>query len=93
MIRLLSEGDRAVDVGANKGSYTYWMRRRVGPTLLVVVARHQPRAIGVGYGGPVAWRTGEIIKSHHIAGWDGFRVDLPVGTADVKQGELLPKPQ
>ena len=26
----LSEGDRAVDVGANKGSYTFWMRRAVG---------------------------------------------------------------
>jgi ribonuclease Z len=27
-----------------------------------------------------------------VAGWDGLRVDLPVGTAEVKQGELLPKP-
>lgn len=27
-----------------------------------------------------------------VAGWDGFRVDLPIGTAEVKQGELLPKP-
>ena len=27
-----------------------------------------------------------------VAGWDGYRVDLPVGTAEVKQGELLPKP-
>jgi ribonuclease Z len=27
-----------------------------------------------------------------VAGWDGLRVDLPVGSADVKQGELLPKP-
>ncbi len=27
-----------------------------------------------------------------VAGWDGFRVDLPVGSTDVKQGELLPKP-
>lgn len=37
-----------------------------------LMERHHPRAIGVGYGGPVAWRTGEIIKSHQIAGWDGF---------------------
>ncbi len=27
-----------------------------------------------------------------VAGWDGFRVDLPVGSTEVKQGELLPKP-
>lgn len=27
-----------------------------------------------------------------VAGWDGLRVDLPIGTNDVKQSELLPKP-
>ncbi len=27
-----------------------------------------------------------------VAGWDGLRVDLPAGSAEVKQGELLPKP-
>ena len=36
---------------------------------------HQPRAIGVGYGGPVHWRTGQIAKSYHIAGWS----DFPIG--------------
>jgi glucokinase len=29
-------------------------------------------AVGVGFGGPVDWRTGVITCSHHIAGWDGF---------------------
>lgn len=27
-----------------------------------------------------------------VAGWDGYSVDLPVGSTDIKQGELLPKP-
>lgn len=27
-----------------------------------------------------------------IIGWDGLRIDLPAGSSDVKQGELLPKP-
>lgn len=27
-----------------------------------------------------------------VAGWDGLRVDLPVGSAEVRQSELLPKP-
>ena len=27
-----------------------------------------------------------------VAGWDGLRVDLPVGSAEIKQGSLLPKP-
>lgn len=30
------------------------------------------RAVGVGYGGPVDWRTGRIAKSFHVSGWDGF---------------------
>jgi len=27
-----------------------------------------------------------------VIGWDGLRVDLPVGSSEVKQGELLPRP-
>ncbi|MCF7668677.1 MAG: ROK family protein [Verrucomicrobia bacterium] len=45
-----------------------------------------PRGLGIGFGGPVDWRSGRIIKSHHIQGWDGFdlagwikdRVECPV---------------
>jgi FkbM family methyltransferase len=38
----LSEGDTAVDVGANKGAYLYWMRRAVGPSGAVVAFEPQP---------------------------------------------------
>lgn len=27
-----------------------------------------------------------------VAGWDGLRVDLPANSAEIKQGELLPRP-
>lgn len=27
-----------------------------------------------------------------VIGWDGLRIDLPAGSTDIKQGELLPKP-
>jgi len=27
-----------------------------------------------------------------VAGWDGLRIDLPTGSAEIRQGELLPKP-
>ena len=30
------------------------------------------RAVGVGYGGPVDWRTGRICCSHHVEGWSEF---------------------
>jgi glucokinase len=28
--------------------------------------------VGVGFGGPVDWRTGSVARSHQIAGWSGF---------------------
>jgi len=30
------------------------------------------QAVGVGFGGPVEWRTGKICKSHQIEGWSEF---------------------
>ncbi|HEY6170602.1 MAG TPA: ROK family protein [Verrucomicrobiae bacterium] len=30
------------------------------------------RSVGVGYGGPVDWRTGQICCSHHVEGWNDF---------------------
>jgi glucokinase len=36
------------------------------------IAREDLRGIGVGFGGPTDDATQSVIKSHHIAGWDGF---------------------
>lgn len=33
-----------------------------------------PAALGVGFGGPVDWRTGNIARSHQIEGWSGFPI-------------------
>ncbi|MFM1768733.1 MAG: hypothetical protein RJA22_1262 [Verrucomicrobiota bacterium] len=35
----------------------------------------RPVAGGVGFGGPIDWRTGRIACSHHVAGW----TDFPLG--------------
>jgi glucokinase len=32
----------------------------------------KPTAIGVGFGGPVDWKSGKICRSHQIEGWSGF---------------------
>src|SRR4051794_13952794 len=32
----------------------------------------RPRAVGVGFGGPVDVATGRISRSHQIDGWEGF---------------------
>lgn len=41
-------------------------------SLLGETARDNIAAIGVGFGGPVDSRTGTILVSHQIAGWEGF---------------------
>jgi FkbM family methyltransferase len=42
LLRHLARGDVAVDVGAHKGAYTYWMRRAVGASGKVYAFEPQP---------------------------------------------------
>ena len=50
------------------------IRAQIAECLKSLTAAHSPSAIGVGFGGPVDWRTGRIVCSHHIAGWNGFQL-------------------
>jgi FkbM family methyltransferase len=56
LLRHLGAGDVAVDVGAHKGAYTYWMRRAVGASGMVYAFEPQPslaaglRALAAGSG-------------------------------------------
>lgn len=43
----------------------------IAPSL---IQRYRVRAIGVGFGGPFDVETGRAVRSHQIAGWDGFPV-------------------
>jgi FkbM family methyltransferase len=43
--RSLQRGQVAADIGCHKGAYTYWMRRRVGPTGAVFAFEPQPRQV------------------------------------------------
>ena len=38
--------------------------------------KHRISAIGIGFGGPVDWRTGKICLSHHIEGWTDFELSV-----------------
>lgn len=49
------------------------IRRQIQSWLPEALATH-PAALGVGFGGPVDWRTGAIAKSHQIEGWSGFEI-------------------
>src|SRR6188472_3232724 len=41
----LGAGQVATDVGCHKGAYTYWMRRRVGPSGAVYAFEPQPQQV------------------------------------------------
>ena len=41
----LQPGKVAVDIGCHKGAYTYWMRRRVGPSGVVYAFEPQPQQV------------------------------------------------
>jgi len=48
------------------------IRGEIAAALPGIIAQWRPAAIGVGYGGPVDRRTGHVVKSHHVSGWEGF---------------------
>jgi glucokinase len=51
------------------------IRKQIETSLREILSKTKPVAIGVGFGGPVDWKTGNICCSHHIEGW----LDFPIG--------------
>lgn len=57
----------------------------------------RPLAIGVGFGGPIEWRTGRIARSHQVEGWEHFdlkpwlesETGLPVATENDSNAAAL----
>ncbi len=62
--RIRFEVDRSAGAGG--------IRQHLADTLPGLAERWKPAAIGVGYGGPVDWKTGQIARSYHIEGWSDF---------------------
>ncbi|HWH72495.1 MAG TPA: ROK family protein [Candidatus Sulfotelmatobacter sp.] len=48
------------------------IRQQIEQALPELIARQPLQAVGVGFGGPVDWRTGKICRSHQIEGWSEF---------------------
>src|SRR5438477_8677303 len=48
------------------------IRRQIEQGISGLIGNHKPEAIGIGFGGPVDWKTGMICRSHQIEGWSGF---------------------
>lgn len=52
------------------------IRQQIAATLPELISAHHPSAVGVGFGGPVDWRSGRICCSHQIAGWHDFELGV-----------------
>ena len=50
------------------------IREQIQATLAELLPKFQPRAVGVGFGGPVDSATGRICCSHQIEGWSDFKL-------------------
>lgn len=50
------------------------IRKHIEQALPTLLSKHQISAIGVGFGGPVDWQTGNICCSHQIEGWSEFPI-------------------
>jgi glucokinase len=48
------------------------IRHQIGLAIDDFEHKHRIAAIGIGFGGPVDWRTGKTCISHHIEGWADF---------------------
>ncbi|MET0619006.1 MAG: FkbM family methyltransferase [Thermoanaerobaculia bacterium] len=94
LLERLAPGDAAVDVGANKGAYLYWMRRAVGPGGSVIA--FEPQAGLARYLENVrtclGWENVSVRevalsdsagrKSLHVPGWEnspGASLEIAVG--------------
>jgi glucokinase len=50
------------------------IREQIKTTLAELIPAAKPASIGVGFGGPVDWKSGQICCSHQIEGWADFQL-------------------
>src|SRR6185436_8980193 len=50
------------------------IRQQIHSALSDLITQFDPIAAGVGFGGPVDWKTGRTSCSHHIEGWSDFEL-------------------
>jgi glucokinase len=61
-----------VRLDVNRSAGGSGIRTQIAETIPPLLERWKPRAIGVGYGGPVDYRAGRIQCSHQVEGWNDF---------------------
>lgn len=64
-----------VDRGRGGAGIRAW----ITATLAEILPTTRLEGMGVGFGGPVDWKTGRICCSHHIEGWSDFELGAWLG--------------
>jgi len=49
-----------------------YIRDNLRDLVSTIIQKENVKAIGVGYGGPVNYQTGEVITSYQVRGWTGY---------------------
>lgn len=50
------------------------IREQIEEGIKTLLSRYDVQGIGVGFGGPVNWKTGQIQLSHQVEGWGNFNL-------------------
>jgi glucokinase len=50
------------------------IRNQIARATTDYLRHHRITAAGIGFGGPIDWKTGRIALSHHIEGWADFEI-------------------
>jgi glucokinase len=50
------------------------IREQIAQALPELLGSRSIDSVGVGFGGPVDWKSGKVARSHHIEGWSGFEL-------------------
>jgi FkbM family methyltransferase len=91
MRSVLRPGDFALDVGAHKGAYTYWMRRTVGPRGRIVAMEPQPDLAGYlrDVAATAGWRN-VVVENMGLSSSDGTGELLVPGEGTSPGATFLP---
>ncbi len=66
--KILRAGRCSVPDGADAGE----IRRQLADLAAETLGGEKVERVGIGFGGPVNVETGQVVRSFHVAGWDGF---------------------
>jgi glucokinase len=50
------------------------IRDQIAQAAADYLRHHRISGVGIGFGGPIDWKTGRIALSHHVEGWSDFEI-------------------